>query len=56
MSRRVGEAELANPSNDAERDEALLRLKSLTLTGKLFSSNSRADCRNGMTESVHFPL
>lgn len=34
MSRRIGEAELANPSNDAERSEALQRLKSMTLIGE----------------------
>lgn len=34
MSRRLQDSELANPTNDAERNEALLRLKSLTLTGQ----------------------
>jgi hypothetical protein len=35
MASRLHEAELANPTNDKARDEALMRLKSLTLTGEL---------------------
>jgi hypothetical protein len=41
MPPRIGDAELANPSNDAERSEALQRLKSMTLTGEFVIVNDR---------------